>query len=245
MIRIASYNIRKAVGLDWRRDPMRVAQVIAGLRAHIVALQEADKRLQPRPTALTPEAIRATGMVPIDLGPGPSLGWHGNAILLDPAWRCIGYERLTLPGLEPRGAVLAEIDTPAGHLTLCAAHLGLTRGARVAQLHAIKEAIGLDRLSQSVILGDFNEWHPTRPLHGPEHDVKAISPGRSFHAKYELAPLDRILVGGNWSLLDTGVMREPPAQRASDHLPIWCEIAPNTARAEGSKKDRDFHDPPA
>jgi endonuclease/exonuclease/phosphatase family metal-dependent hydrolase len=52
LIRLASWNIRKCVGLDRRRDPHRVARVLAGIGADVVALQEADRRLGKRPAAL-------------------------------------------------------------------------------------------------------------------------------------------------------------------------------------------------
>ena len=48
-LRIASYNIQKCVGLDFRRQPQRILQVIENTKADIVVLQEADKRLPPRP----------------------------------------------------------------------------------------------------------------------------------------------------------------------------------------------------
>ena len=44
-LRIASYNVHKAVGVDYRRSPERIARVIASLKADIVALQEVDRRL--------------------------------------------------------------------------------------------------------------------------------------------------------------------------------------------------------
>lgn len=46
-LRIASYNIQKCVGLDFRRQPQRILQVLDRLQADIVVLQEADKRLPP------------------------------------------------------------------------------------------------------------------------------------------------------------------------------------------------------
>lgn len=51
-LKLASWNIRKCVGLDRRRDPRRVAGVLAELDADVVVLQEADKRLGRRPAAL-------------------------------------------------------------------------------------------------------------------------------------------------------------------------------------------------
>ncbi|MGE3746289.1 MAG: endonuclease/exonuclease/phosphatase family protein, partial [Sphingomonadaceae bacterium] len=49
---VASYNIRKAIGLDRRRRPERILDVIAELDADIVALQEADRRFGARVSAL-------------------------------------------------------------------------------------------------------------------------------------------------------------------------------------------------
>ena len=46
MIRVASYNIRKAVGLDRRRDPERILAILNELGADVVALQEADRKLR-------------------------------------------------------------------------------------------------------------------------------------------------------------------------------------------------------
>ena len=42
-MRIASYNIRKAVGLDWRRDAIRILDVLEEINADVVVLQEADR----------------------------------------------------------------------------------------------------------------------------------------------------------------------------------------------------------
>jgi endonuclease/exonuclease/phosphatase family metal-dependent hydrolase len=55
-ITVASYNMRKAVGLDRRRNPARVLQVLEEIDADIVALQEADKRVGTRGAAV-PHAL--------------------------------------------------------------------------------------------------------------------------------------------------------------------------------------------
>ncbi|MEL7014297.1 MAG: endonuclease/exonuclease/phosphatase family protein, partial [Pseudomonadota bacterium] len=47
-MRVTSYNIRKAVGLDWRRDAGRIVDVLGEIDADVVVLQEADKRLGAR-----------------------------------------------------------------------------------------------------------------------------------------------------------------------------------------------------
>ena len=62
-LRIASYNVHKAVGVDYRRSPERIARVIASLKADIVALQEVDRRLAPRPAVLSAASIlRESGL---------------------------------------------------------------------------------------------------------------------------------------------------------------------------------------
>ncbi len=230
MIRVVSWNIRKAVGLDWRRDPFRVARVVAALGADIVALQEADKRLGRRPAALPPEAVAETGLVPVAVADGPSLGWHGNAVLVRPDWPARHTHRVDLPGIEPRGALLTEIATPGGPLTLAATHLGLDRFSRQRQLRALLNAIGPGRLADAIILGDLNEWSPARGLGPLVRDFDVRAPGPSFHAARPVAPLDRIAVGRGWEVLDQGVIDGAVAARASDHLPVWARVAPVTGR---------------
>ena len=44
-LRLVSYNIRKALGTDRRRNPGRICNVIAAMEPDIVVLQEADLRL--------------------------------------------------------------------------------------------------------------------------------------------------------------------------------------------------------
>lgn len=55
-ITVASYNVRKAVGTDRRRNPARVLRVLEEIDADVVALQEADKRVGTRGAAV-PHAL--------------------------------------------------------------------------------------------------------------------------------------------------------------------------------------------
>ena len=106
-LRIASYNIRKAVGTDRRRDPDRILRVITETGAEVVLLQEADLRLPPRRPVLNSAAIRAaTGLEPVGLDHGRvSLGWHGNAVLVAPGNKDTGVRLHDQRGRVPRGAI--------------------------------------------------------------------------------------------------------------------------------------------
>ncbi|MCR9111437.1 endonuclease/exonuclease/phosphatase family protein [Marivita sp. XM-24bin2] len=223
-MRIASYNIRKAVGLDWRRDPLRIIRVLDALDADVVALQEADKRLGARPAVLPEmQLYDHTGLRVLNVIDGPSSGWHGNALLVRDGWRVGETERLSLPGIEPRGALIADLEGPEGRLTLVGTHLGLRRGCRQLQLAHLLEELE-SRTDRAVIAGDFNEWSPRIGFDILDHVFDVISPGRSFHASRPVAPLDRFAVGRGLKIAASGVLTEGEARRASDHLPVWMDL---------------------
>ncbi|WP_299417791.1 endonuclease/exonuclease/phosphatase family protein [uncultured Sulfitobacter sp.] len=222
-IRIASYNIRKARGLDQRRRPTRILQVINGLNADIVVLQEADKRMGARPAALPRGMIDAeTDFELVNVSHNSvSIGWHGNAVLVRKGLDVRHVEPLVLPGFEPRGAVRMQVNLGAG-LTVVAAHLGLRRCDRQAQLAAINSATDGD--VHCVIAGDFNEWSATKGFEPLAARFETHSPGRSFHARRPIAALDRFALTPGVTLHDAGVDQSSLARVASDHLPIWSDI---------------------
>ena len=227
-MRIVSYNIRKAVGLDGRRDPERVQKVLMATKADVLVLQEADRRVPPRRSAL-PKTIleaetpyRVADVAVTDV----SLGWHGNAVLVRRDLDIRATARLPLPGLEPRGAIRVDIEGEFGVVTVIGAHLGLLRKWRRRQMHALREHLETSERHRTLIAGDFNEWSVRsgfEPL-GPDFDV--IAPGRSFHASYPVASLDRFAHGRGLKLIETGVINEGAARHASDHLPVWAKVAP-------------------
>ena len=225
-LRVASYNIRKCIGLDRRRDPERVLSVLAELDADVIALQEADRRLGPRPSALPKDRIPlVTGLsaVPFEEG-SVSLGWHGNAILLRDDLTIEVADMLDLPSLEPRGAVLNEFSSSRGDLRVVGVHLGLTRSHRRAQWEEIREVLDKRAEMPTVVLGDYNEWREDRGLEPLEDDFTIHSPGLSFHSARPVASLDRIALTRELELQDAGVHERGEALRASDHLPIWADL---------------------
>lgn len=223
LFRIASYNIRKARGLDQKRKPERTLDVINRLEADIVVLQEADKRLGPRRPALPRDLIETeTDFHLVEVcANGISIGWHGNAVLVRNPEMVASATRLDMPGLEPRGAVRLDLDVGGG-VTVLAVHLGLRRRDRIAQLgHLAKTAEQSERV---VIAGDFNEWSQEKgfePLQ-PRFDIH--SPGHSFHARRPIAALDRFALSSGLNLRDAGVSQDALARVASDHLPVWSDI---------------------
>lgn len=223
-LRIASYNIRKARGLDNRRLPARTLAVINGLQADVVVLQEADRRLGSRKPALPREMIAAeTDFDLLEVAQNnTSLGWHGNAILVRPGLKVSGVARHDLPGLEPRGALQISFDIGDDRLCVIATHLGLRRRDRRAQLDALRNAT--EDSGHTVMAGDFNEWSQDKGLEALSDRFEVHTPGRTFHARRPIAALDRIAVTNGLQIRSAGVDESALARRASDHLPIWADV---------------------
>ncbi len=224
-LRLATWNVRKCVGLDRRRDPHRVARVIDGLAADVVALQEADRRLGHRPAALRRDVIETeTRLVVAEAGGhDSSIGWHGNAVLLAPDIEVENRHALHLPGIEPRGALVFDVVRGGMAFRIVGAHLGFLRRYRRAQLATIRAYLsGLDA-RPTLILADFNEWSRHRGLE-PLSGFDVFSPGDSFHAARPVAPLDRIALDEKITLSEGGVVTTRETRVASDHLPVWAEV---------------------
>lgn len=224
VLRLATWNIRAGLGTDLRRDPGRVLSGIAALRADVVALQEADFRTGARPSALPRDRIvEETGLEPLPIGfNAVSLGWHGNAILARPGIGICGLERLDLPGFEPRGAVIVDLDG-IHPLRVVAVHLGLLRSARRRQLDAIREALHRHHPRPTVILGDFNERSLRVGLGRIARPFRIVPTPATFPSRRPFLPLDRIAHSPDLAVapLDLPRLRGP---QASDHLPLLAEL---------------------
>jgi len=225
-LRVASYNIRKSRGLDGRRDPGRILDVMNRLDADVIAVQEVDRRLGERPTSIGRAAIEAhTDFTVVEVARSPvSLGWHGNALFLRKGLKVLDVDRIELPGLEPRGAVRVEIGAGTRRLSVVGVHLGLLRGYRRAQAEVIRAHLAALEGDDAIVMGDFNEWSPTRGLEPLTRDYDIVSPGHSFHAARPVAALDRIALSRGATLLDAGVAQDAATRVASDHLPIWGDV---------------------
>jgi len=227
-VKVASYNIHKCRGADGIRRPDRIIGVIRELGASIIALQEVDRRFGRGRGVLDPTAIeRETGMqLLVQSDASHSHGWHGNALLVrgDP----ISYRRLRLrlPGPEPRGAIVAELDLGEGKFRIIAAHLGLLRHSRVDQVSALLTAFQDLPAMPTILLGDFNEWRRRRrsALRGLEATFGIAPPILSFPARRPIFPLDRILGWPAGLVGDLAVHDTPLARRSSDHLPLTAQV---------------------
>jgi endonuclease/exonuclease/phosphatase family metal-dependent hydrolase len=228
VIRVASYNMRKAIGTDRRRRPERTLEVLCELDADIIALQEADRRFGSRASAIPLDLIEKESdykPVPFEAR-GGSIGWHGNALLVKKEVEIVHRELLHLPSLEPRGAVLADLRVRGQDLRAIGMHLDLSGLWRRRQAHRILACIQhREAAMPAVLMGDLNEWS----AHGGclrdfALHFRFAACGRSFHTRRPVVQLDRIMVTPELAIAESGVHQSATARKASDHYPVWAVL---------------------
>ena len=250
-ITVASYNMHKAIGLDRRRNPARVLEVLREMDADVVALQEADKRFGTRSSAVPHELIDGHGLYkPVEFGVSHSrlahalpygealenklglatrnLGWHGNAILVKREVEITGCEALKLPTLEPRGAVVAELKVRGQPIRIIGMHLDLSGLVRKRQIRAVLKHIDACHEDMpTVMMGDMNEWRVANGcLAEFGEDYVIADTGPSYHSRRPVAGLDKIVCDARLKIEECGVHLSDKSRMASDHLPVWARLRP-------------------
>ena len=228
-ITFASYNIRKALGTDRRRDPDRIMAVLREIDADVIALQEADRRFGRRESVLPRRILDESPWraVPLAIRPD-SLGWHGNALLVRRGIELAESAIVPLPVLEPRGAVRADLLVEGRRLRVIGMHLDLSGLRRRHQIRSVlAHSDGCTHACPTVMMGDFNEW----ALHGGcfrefgADRWTVLAPGRSFPSRRPVAQLDRFVTSDHWTVAEAAVHHSALAAQGSDHLPIYARLS--------------------
>lgn len=221
---IASYNVHKCVGIDGKFDPLRTSHVIREIGADVIALQEADTRFGERRGLLDLAWMeRETGLLPVPVnGVAKAHGWHGNVVLFREGL-VRDVHQVKLPGLEPRGALITELELEDGNtFRIIAAHLGLLNRSRQQQARMILDILGSREEQPTVLMGDLNEWRlgdrSSLNTLAAVFGLPAAVP--SFPSRLPVLALDRIMANRP-GLIETVETHDTPLARlASDHLPI-------------------------
>lgn len=230
---IASYNVHKCVGADRRFDPERIGRVIHEIDADVIGLQEADTRFGERTGLLDLRRLeRETGLIPVPIaGTTKAHGWHGNVVLFKQG-TVRDVHQIKLPGLEPRGALIAEIELAhGGSIRIIAAHLGLLHRSRAQQTRLIVDLMNDGGETPTILLGDLNEWRlgDRSSLNTFQTAFGPLPPAvPSFPSTLPLLALDRIMANRRGMISAVEVHDSPLARVASDHLPIKAVVSLET-----------------
>ena len=224
-VRALTFNIRHGVGLDGVHDLDRVARVIEGAAADLVALQEVDRHLSPRSGYLDQadwlarrlDMDMAYGPV-VDLGPAalpfaPGRAGRrprrGAAAVRDrPVVRAPLREPrnllLTRPrGGEQRGLLGAVVDVDGRAVRVFCTHLQhRSRTERLAQATQIAESLA-GGAGPVVVMGDLNarpgdaEIAPLTEVLDDAWAVAGQGAGFTFDAATPHARIDYILTSAD------------------------------------------------
>ena len=230
MIRVLSYNIHHGEGLDKKLDLDRIAQVVKSCNPDVVCLQEIDRN-QKRSgnldfVAELEQRLAMKGVFESNYDFGG--GQYGNATFT--RFEIVSHKNHPLPvppKIEPRGCLETVIRVRDKEIRVLNTHWGLDTEQRRKQSAVVASILAEKK--PTLLAGDFNE-HPD----APGISTLASKIGDALTAKdakvdvpesFRTKRIDYIFVSGEFAVREVVLLREPPARVASDHLPLFAEVA--------------------
>jgi endonuclease/exonuclease/phosphatase family metal-dependent hydrolase len=235
-LKLATYNIHRCFGTDNRFNPDRISGVIKQLGADIIALQEVESFAEDGRDILN--NFGNLGYIAI---PGPTMyqrnSTYGNAVLTRHCPEGIEKIDISLPDVEPRGALSLVYAFNELRLHVVATHLGLRFRERLFQIESLARIIKHHSADITVLMGDFNEWLPfgriSRLL---PHRFGTRTKPATYPSRFPLFALDQIWARPDNCIRETRKLATPLSRIASDHLPLTATINLKI-QEEGSKEE--------
>ena len=243
-LRLVTYNIHRAIGVDRRFRPERIVEILAGHAGDIVLLQEVDEGVpRSRELDLARELAAALGYPYFAVGHNVSLkkGRYGNATLSRLPIRRERNLDLSVGGRKRRGCQHTTLaaETPGGMVEIEAfnVHLGLSvreRRQQIGLLASSGEFAGVGQDTACIVAGDFNDWRSQlRPFFVDVLDFRCASDRRTRRGPRAIKTypsfspqggLDKIFFRGALSERAAYRCRHQASRVASDHLPLICDF---------------------
>lgn len=224
IFRVATYNVHKCKGMNWRVSTARIAHVIECLRSDILAVQEIQYS----------QALEISKRIAVPFIFGiareHALEPYGNAVFTKfPVVSQQAYD-LTVIRREPRQCMrVSLLLAPGVELHFFALHLGTSFAERRVQARRLisSSILASDQFpSHRIVAGDFNEW--TRGLatrlfseNMQSADIKIhLKRGSTYPGIAPFMHLDHIYYDPVFQLHDMHLYRTRLSLIASDHLPL-------------------------
>lgn len=227
-VRVLSYNIHHAEGVDGKLDLERIAQTIRKAQPDLVALQEVDDKTERVHGMDQPNELARLTDMQVVFGRNLELqgGGYGNAVLS--RWPILRQNNHALPSLEngePRGVLVVEVQPPelTTPLVLFATHLDHRPRdeERFVSIRTINDLAGKQPSAWAILAGDLNATPETRVLQAAR-EFWAMPQGQEWPTIPVAKPqrqIDYVLArpAEHWKFVETRVLEE---SIASDHRPI-------------------------
>src|SRR5262245_40115503 len=243
LLKVLTYNIHRAIGVDRRFRPGRIVDILSHHNADLVLLQEVDEGVpRSRELDLARELSHASGYPHVVAGYNVSLkaGRYGNAVLSRWPFRIHRNIDLTVDGRKRRGCLHARLTIDKGgsahDMDVFNLHLGLSARERTRQIGMLlrsAEFAAIPKDAPCLIGGDFNDWRSLLvPIFVEVLDFKSATRHRfgrqpairTYPAFSPTGPLDKIYFRGGLRLLGARSCRLGISRVASDHLPMVAEF---------------------
>lgn len=170
-LRVLSYNIHHAEGVDRKLDLERIAKVILSVKPDVAALQEVDKNVKRTGSIDQPAELARLTEMNFIFGANIELqgGHYGNAVLS--RFSIARHKNHLLPNIdngEQRGVIEAEIQVPQTDQTvlLLATHLDhrADERERLESAKVINELIASHPEQPALLAGDLNATPESKTL---------------------------------------------------------------------------------
>jgi endonuclease/exonuclease/phosphatase family metal-dependent hydrolase len=230
-LRVATYNIHRGRGMDGRTRPDRIAAVLAGLDADVLALQEVVGA-GPNGGGHA-EAIGAALGIGWVMSPARHLrgSLFGNVVLSRfPVRHHVQYD-LSWRTCEPRCCQRVDLDVDGVVFHVYNVHLGTAFLERRFQAERLAAIVSDRRVAgPKVVLGDFNEWTRGLATELLSERLQAVDlkhylkRRRTYPGIFPILHLDHIYYQNAVEVLHVHLPRTRRTLIASDHLPLVADL---------------------
>ncbi|WP_164101048.1 endonuclease/exonuclease/phosphatase family protein [Candidatus Laterigemmans baculatus] len=231
-LRVLSYNIHHAEGIDGTLDLERIAGIISRAAPDVVALQEVDSQVRRSGSVDQPAELARLTEMHVAFGGNIDLqgGRYGNAVLS--RFPIQAHENHRLPNFadgEQRGLLMAEIDVPGleDRLLLLATHFDHRRDdrERLASAKAVNQRVAEQAQQPALLVGDLNDVHgsPTLEELAKQWLHTTREPLPTIPVATPTRQIDFVLCRPpqRWKVIEVQVLDEAVA---SDHRPILAVL---------------------
>lgn len=224
-LKIASYNVRNAKGMDNRVDFDRTAEVIKSINADAIAIQELDSATnRSNGLVVLNELAKRTDMIAsynasIEFDGGK----YGNGILTKE--QPLKVEAIALPGREEkRSLLIVELQ----HYVVCCTHLSLNEEDRGESMKLIQQQTDKYQLKPLFLAGDLNALPNADEIKDLSSSWILLSDSTqaTYPSDTPTEVIDYIFMKSNSQfshIVKNGATVNEPM--ASDHRPLWVEVS--------------------